>query len=212
MKVVIATPTYDGFKGPFVGSLVPALKILAKVGVDYDFYTRVGDSAVGRSRDTLVAHFLASEATDLVFIDSDLGFDPSAVMRLLQHDVDVVGGCYLKKQADKEYACDLLLKNGKPIKKGNLFKAIMVPGGFLRIRRNVFESLKDSVSRYDVNGMTVYGFFEEYIKDGRFVREDVAFCRRYRAAGGEIYLEPNINFDHVGEYHWSSNFKEDIGV
>lgn len=55
------------------------------------------ESLVQRARNILTKRFLASPATHLFFIDSDIGFMPASVFRLLAFDKDVVTGVYPKK-------------------------------------------------------------------------------------------------------------------
>jgi hypothetical protein len=52
------------------------------------------DSLITRARNTLVATFLDSTATHLLFIDADIGFAPEEVVRLMRRDQEVVVGSY----------------------------------------------------------------------------------------------------------------------
>src|SRR5712672_944403 len=58
----------------------------------------IGDSAVGRSRNTLTRRFLASDCTHMLMVDSDLVFGADQVTRMLGHGEELVGGLYCKKQ------------------------------------------------------------------------------------------------------------------
>lgn len=58
------------------------------------------DSLVPRARNTLVRHFLDSTATDLLFVDADITFQPEDVFSLLALDEPIVGGIYPRKQLD----------------------------------------------------------------------------------------------------------------
>ena len=48
-----------------------------------------GEALIGRARAAMMAKFLASQATHLLFADSDTGFEPGTVFRLLGTDQDV---------------------------------------------------------------------------------------------------------------------------
>jgi hypothetical protein len=51
-----------------------------------------------RARNTLVAQFMTiPQATHLMFIDANIGFEPKLVHRMLAFDEDVVGGMYPAK-------------------------------------------------------------------------------------------------------------------
>ena len=56
------------------------------------------DSLITRARNTLVPQFMTvPQATHLMFIDADIGFEPELVHRMLTFDEDVVGGMYPAK-------------------------------------------------------------------------------------------------------------------
>jgi hypothetical protein len=60
-----------------------------------------GDALVQRARNTLVTLFLNDpEATHLMFIDADIGFQSGQVRRLLAYDKPLVGGAYPLKHID----------------------------------------------------------------------------------------------------------------
>lgn len=181
-------------------SVMMAGKILTQAGIEWDFYVRSGDQYIGRSRDTLVHFFMQTDYTDMVFIDADLAFSPEALLKLLTHDVDVVGGTYLKKD-DSGYACTVL--NNK-IHSNGLIKAEMLPTGFLRFRRQVFER---EVSKYISEGKEIKQFFPFGNINGRFVGEDVQFCREYE---GDLWLDPDITFNHIGARYHTGNYFESL--
>jgi hypothetical protein len=39
----------------------------------------------------------------------------------------------------------------------------------------------------------------------RYLSEDYAFCRRWQAIGGEVWLDPCINLDHIGHFTFSGS-------
>jgi hypothetical protein len=51
--------------------------------------------------------------------------------------------------------------------------------------------------------------------DGIYLSEDYAFCKRWRALGGEIWLDRTSSLTHTGPYSFKGNagsrFKQDIG-
>lgn len=100
-----------------------------------------GDSPnVGRSRNLMTRHFLESDCTDLLFIDSDIIFSVDQVKRILSHDEEIVGGMYFKKCQGKAEACLNTIRN--PIVKSNGLNQVAYIGtGFLRIKRVVFDKI-----------------------------------------------------------------------
>jgi hypothetical protein len=61
------------------------------------FGTIANESLVTRARNVLVAYFLASDYTHLMFIDADIEFQTEDILKLYAHKKDVVVGAYPKK-------------------------------------------------------------------------------------------------------------------
>jgi hypothetical protein len=45
-----------------------------------------------------------------------------------------------------------------------------------------------------------YAFFDTMIADGQSLPEDYSFCKRWRALGGEIWIDLESRFSHVGTH------------
>jgi hypothetical protein len=84
--------------------------------------------------------------------------------------------------------------------------------GFMLIKREVFEKLKDHVPVYlndvlDLAGTIgqrdeIHEFFATSIEPGtqRLLSEDYHFCRIWREIGGKVYAAPWCNLAHIGTY------------
>lgn len=78
-----------------------------KLGIEMKSYFLFNESLITRARNYCVDEFIRSGFTHLMFIDSDIGFNPQDVITLLamQDDdfpYDVVGGAYPKKNISWE--------------------------------------------------------------------------------------------------------------
>lgn len=90
-KIFLATPAYGGLcHHLYVASLVGLVSICARFGVECAIRISSGEALITRARNLLAAEFLASDATHLLFVDADQGFDPRDVLRMLRADLDVV--------------------------------------------------------------------------------------------------------------------------
>ena len=212
--VVFATPTLShSLSAEFVTSLAQSGEMLRQAGIPYVIHFAGGDPYLPKVRNQLATQFLRDhpEATDLFFIDDDVGWQPEAIMRMLEADVDVIAGVYPKKQETVAFPCELAIEDNNIVWNGRLLKAKMVPTGFLRIRRHVMEKMAAESKRY--RGIMPSGeqehteFFWVGIDpdDGEWCGEDVAFCRRWRKMGGDLWIDPDITFSHVGRYRWTNN-------
>jgi hypothetical protein len=97
-KLLIATPMYGGMShGMYVKSCLDLQNVMIKYGVEVRFSFLFNESLITRARNYLVDEFLRSDCTHLLFIDSDIQFNPQDVIALLALDKDVIGAPYPKK-------------------------------------------------------------------------------------------------------------------
>ena len=204
-SLFIATPCLDGnVSAHYTASLVRTMTTLQQKGwrspqIDFE----IGNSLIADARNKLVARFLASAATDLVFIDSDLSWSPDDLVRLASYDVPFVAGVYQRKSRTK---IDFAVKFGTSIGMDaqRLMEVERVGTGFMRLRRDCLEKmvaahatlrLKNPLAQDDTH---FYALFDTAIVDGQFIGEDFTFCDRWRAIGGQVLIDPAMNFGHHG--------------
>jgi hypothetical protein len=97
-KLFIATPMYGGMAhGMYVKASLDLQALMSKYGVETRFSFLFNESLITRARNYLVDEFLRSECTHLLFIDSDIHYNPQDVLALLALDKEVIGGPYPKK-------------------------------------------------------------------------------------------------------------------
>ena len=99
----LATPMYGGqCAGMFARSVADLSAFCAKHQIPLQMYFLFNESLITRARNYCVDEFMRSEAQHLMFIDSDIGFNPQDVIALMalqiQHEeYDIIGGPYPKK-------------------------------------------------------------------------------------------------------------------
>lgn len=102
-KLFVATPMYGGqCTGVYCKSMNELTMLCAHYGIELRSFYLFNESLITRARNYCVDEFLRSDYTHLMFIDSDIGFDPNDVIALLalQDDdapYDVLCGPYAKK-------------------------------------------------------------------------------------------------------------------
>jgi hypothetical protein len=197
VKVSIVTPTHSGqVYADFAVSLANTVKALTAAGIEAQFKVHCFGSFIHAVRDKLAHEFLASDYTDLVFIDADMGWDVDGLINMLMRDVDVVGAICPKRRDPMDWAVNLLSDgNGNRIERDGLLEAAYVGTALLRIRRNVFEKMGRP-------------YFNAGFEGDGFIGEDAWFCREWRALGGRIWAEPNITVTHAGPKQWRGNYQE----
>lgn len=97
-KFFIATPCYGGqLMEPYFRSTIKMLTFFNQHQIPVAFGTIANESLVTRARNVLLAYFLASDYTHLMFVDADIEFQVEDIIKLYAHNKDVVVGAYPKK-------------------------------------------------------------------------------------------------------------------
>ena len=69
--------------------------------------TMANESLVTRARNNPIAKGMATDSNHLMFVDADIGFDFTDVVKMLIADKDVIGGLYPKKDLPYKICCKL---------------------------------------------------------------------------------------------------------
>ena len=97
-KIFIATPCYGGqLTEAYFRSTIRLLTFCNQHQIPIAFGTIANESLVTRARNVLVAYFLQSDFTRLMFIDADIEFQVEDVIKLIAHNKEVAVGAYPKK-------------------------------------------------------------------------------------------------------------------
>jgi len=105
-KIFVATPMYGGnCHGMYCKSTADLAKLGQAYGVEIKFFYLFNESLITRARNYCVDEFMRSDYTHLMFIDSDIGFDPNDVLTLAalmdhedpNNDKHIMCGPYPKK-------------------------------------------------------------------------------------------------------------------
>lgn len=102
-RLFVATPMYGGqCAGLYTKSIADLATACTRHNISVRFYYLFNESLITRARNYCVDEFLRSDATHLLFIDSDIGFnfkDALAMMQLCEEgtEYDIVTGPYPKK-------------------------------------------------------------------------------------------------------------------
>ena len=215
---MIAIPAYDGklnIKSAF--ALATLAMDMAKHGAKLYLTQISGCSLITKARNALVADFLESDATDLLFIDSDIIFKSDDVLRLLalSGNKDITAGAYPRRSKDKKFFTDIYLDDQNQIEfHDGMLRVDRIGTGFMLIRRHVLETMKANHPEWgyynNVNERTDCALFDFELKNGEYYGEDYTFCNRAKADGFSIYLDPDINLPHIGTEEYTNHFGEEV--
>lgn len=99
-KVAILTPCYGGqCHLSYIPCLIATIELLMSFGIPTIHHTCKNDSLITRARNNLIAKAMSDpQTTHFMFIDSDISWDATDIIKLLVSNKKLVGGVYpLKK-------------------------------------------------------------------------------------------------------------------
>jgi hypothetical protein len=231
----VATPCFGGLVTTnYMMSIVKLMQYADQHSFSISLNLLARDSLITRARNTLVAHFMSMpQATHLMFIDSDIGFEPELVHRMLQFDEDVVGGMYPAKalcwapedkivQREPPQTATLnyvgqFCRGEELERRGPFATGVYAATGFMMIKRRVFERLIEAHPELAYSSDHVYtpvkterqyhALFECRIdpETREYLSEDFGFCRLWRALGGKIWLDVEGELVHTGAHDFAGN-------
>lgn len=178
-KLFVATPMYGGScAGMFAKSCADLSALCTQYGIPLQFYFLFNESLITRARNYCCDEFMRSDSKHLMFIDSDIGFNPHDVIALMalqakeEEKYDIIGGPYPKKciswekikhAVDKGVADDdpnVLEKfvgdyvfnpkgNQTNIPIGEPVEVLEIGTGFMMVSKNAMQKFADSYKQYN---------------------------------------------------------------
>lgn len=172
--IFVATPMYGGMcTGQFTRSMLQLVIELERRSWQYSYFFRYNESLITRGRNMLASTFLDTDATHLLFVDSDINFDAQEVLKMVDADKDVICGIYPMKQINWG-SVEAAVKNGVPTdqlenhtgqwvvnfknyeeaattRMDTPFEIFNGGTGMMLIKRHVFEKMAEKIPHYIVN-------------------------------------------------------------
>jgi hypothetical protein len=145
ISVAVCVPSGGHWTARMANSVAAMTAFSAQAGIAISALALEG-SMITKQRNDIVEMAKKAGADYVLQIDSDLIFPPDTLMRLLSHQKDIVGATYCKKFPPYECLGRLLPKDGKvpdaeEFKQGGLWPALMLPGGMMLIKMDVFDKM-----------------------------------------------------------------------
>lgn len=150
------------------------------------------DRSPARNRNLIIQAGLENDCSHILLIDDDMAYKPDSLLKLLEHDVDIVSGLYLSRAyphqpiifdiADEDGSCFpmYLIDNEFGL------RPIVAAGfGFLLLKTEIFSKLE-----------------KPYVRLGELNQEewcdDIGFFNRVRKANIQSYCDMNVQVGHMG--------------
>jgi len=208
----VAVPLYVGFVHPgriHTPFAMSVMKLLMALHQRVTVVPIPSGPNISGPRNDVVTAFLQTDNAYLLFVDTDIEFEPEHVDALLARDVPIVGAHYLNRftpDEDPVAVCTYHLGDGSyghgevlPADHG-LVKVAGLGMGFTLIRRDVLEAL-GSAPLWPFAEVVVTGDQVGAESDGakatvHLLSEDITFCFRAKHKGFDSYLDLDVRVKH----------------
>jgi hypothetical protein len=219
-SLFIATPTHDGMVHI---AYHRSLLRLCMTATSFDLQVGAAnyDTDIVRARSWLVADFLESSATHLLFIDSDTDFTPEIVEGLVAAGKDYVCAPYRKKRPEVVYP-GVFLTDKPTVDAGTKCVQIGAFGlGMTLLSRAMLERMSkayaEALTISDMRKLTQPGksvaLFDLVHHDGSLLSEDFSFGWRWRQMGGELWLYLGAGVcGHHGNFRYAGDVAHFKGI
>jgi hypothetical protein len=142
-----------------------------------------GFSAVDQGRNQMASDALHDGFAEMLFIDTDIGFEADSVERLRSHKLPIVAGLY-PQPATRSLACELFPGTKKVVfgKEGGLVEVKYAAAGFFHVRREAYQMIRDKLKLPLCNtrfGRGCWPFFQSY-----WIEDESSGFRVQGSAGG----------------------------
>ena len=169
----------------------------------YEVQFYQGNPIISYARNWMVRQFLESDATDMVFVDSDVGFAGGTLCRLAEYPVDIVGAAYPYRNESGEFPIRYIEERTElwADPATGLIEVAGLPAGCLKMSRSCLEAMVKAhpeLMYADMEGKETASLFEFTREGGQFFGEDWAFCNLARKDGFKVWLDPELDMTHTG--------------
>jgi len=207
---MIGTPCYDGrIDVWYTNSLCNTIKKSYDHDVEIIPMWVSFDALLQRARNDTIQLALETDCDDLIWIDSDIEWQPEWFFKLLDYPVDVVGGTYRKKGDIEEYVLREITKRPLDPETG-LLEIDGLGTGFVRMSRASMQYLWDTSKSYmdPKDNKERRMIFDVVIKDNGLMSEDIYMFEKLQEGGFKIWLDPSMTCNHIGPYKFKGDFQK----
>jgi GT2 family glycosyltransferase len=202
INVIIATPGHSVMSA-YVHSLFKLLDTLSEKGLTWAWSSQYS-SHVGDAREMTLNGDAENSYTEqrpfkgqitydkILWIDSDITFNPEDAIKLIESDKDIISGAYLLGSGEVTIYPKMLGPGYRYEEVKEMTEPIQVDGcgfGFIAVKSGVFESLTRpwfqaaAIQTEDGSNLPLMG-------------EDLSWCKRVKDQGFEIWFDPSVKVTH----------------
>lgn len=199
-KVIFCMPTVSGPYSEFIKSLEDSVPVIEAAGYEHGIAQELGNPYISAARSIMTRRALDHDPDIIVYLDHDLSWEPSDLLKLIETEGEVVAGTYRFKCEEEKYMGSLWNIDGFPIvrESDGALKAQMAPAGFLKVTKKALTMIarKHPELLYGDPFKFSIDLFQHGAHDGVWWGEDYAFCQRWQDMGEDIWTPPDLNINH----------------
>jgi hypothetical protein len=166
----------------YLKMLLKTIKVLEEKNITWEFFGEYA-SHVGFARESTLDAAKDVEAKVFLWIDSDILWSPEDVLKIYGSDKDVISGTYVMETGNAVAKTDHWLEPHEIFNADGPINLDFCGLGFFAIKGEVLKSIPEP------------RFASTLVTD--MEGEDIAFCKKLKAAGFDIWLDPSIRLGHV---------------
>lgn len=218
-NILLASPTGGKVDTGYLVSCLRLQKLINDKGWGLSFSFSIS-SYIHRERNKQALEFMSNdEYTHILYVDSDIEFEPTTVINMLELNKGIVCTIYPYKHfvnGAMRYMGEV--KEGAELQKDNTIEMDKTGAGFLMIKKDTLKELIPfcgevtyggvAIESGDVNienKVTTWNIFNFDIDNGVELGEDVSFCKRCKTAGIPIWALVTENLTHWGSHNFRAN-------
>lgn len=205
MRVLIGTPSLDGRVDAWYAF---ACHDLAKHALANNIDTSIAmlsyESILPMARNQLLTMAIDGEFDALLFVDSDMFFNPLHIIDVLKDDRDVVALPVINKSDQEGYNINFDPSKTEP---SSWIKVESAGTGCMKLSKKALASLAESSDETMFRDKKLKNICQYDFKAESFVGEDINLCRKLRKLGFDIWVATETTCMHIGPKIYSGDFK-----
>ena len=207
-RILIATPSYDGRLDVwYTNALVRTIVLGLQNGIEFIPIFMSFDALIQRSRNDLLAIAYENKFDGILWIDSDVEWQPEWALDTVNAEKDVLGIPIVKKAVEESFSVKCDLENLKPDENG-FIEVESNATGFLYMSSAAIDYLWENSEPYVHNGQDRRWAFEVKIQDNDIISEDVLVCQKLRDGGFKVFVDSTKTCNHIGALKFTGDFAD----
>ena len=203
-SVSILVPTRDTVYSHFSYSLGNLIKTTTQMGINVHLFFDASTILINQ-RERLIEQAIEVKSEWVLWLDSDMMFPSTTLLRLLAHNQDIVACNYMKRSHPFKSVTFMDTNDWEswvPIKSEDELLTVDATGmGCLLMRTSVFQSLNKPYFEYT---------FQQTTKD--WLGEDFTLFKKLNSLGYQLKIDMNLSNDiyHIGTFAYGKGLSANV--